>query len=58
MKTFHQFISEIKTISYKMAKPHLGLPKGKSYAKRSSSSAGGAADGDGGDGGGDGGDGE
>jgi len=50
MKSFRQFILELKTISYKMAKPHLGLPKGKAYAKRSSSSAGG--NGDGGDGGG------
>jgi hypothetical protein len=60
MKSFHQFISEIKTISYKMAKPQLGLPKGKAYAKRSASSAGGnSGNGDGGDGGGgDGGDGD
>jgi hypothetical protein len=57
MKSFHQFISEIKTISYKMAKPQLGLPKGKAYAKRSASSAGGdSGNGDGG--GGDGGDGD
>jgi len=51
MKTFHQYLEELKIIKYKMAKPHLGLPKGKAYAKRSSSSAGGgSADGDGGDG--------
>lgn len=57
MKTFHQFISELKVIPYKMAKPNLGLPKGKAFAKRSSSSAGGGSS-DGGDGGGgDGGDG-
>ena len=52
MKTFHQYLSEIKVIKYKMAKPHLGLPKGKAYAKRSSSSAGGGGGGAGGDGGG------
>ena len=50
MKTFHQFISELKVIAYKMAKPHLGLPKGKAYAKRSSSSAGGNGGGGNGDG--------
>ena len=44
MKTFLQFLEEIKVITYKMAKPHLGLPKGKAYAKRSSSSAGGNGD--------------
>ena len=41
MKTFRQYLEELKVIAYKMAKPHLGLPKGKAYAKRSSSSAGG-----------------
>jgi len=50
MKTFRQYIEEIKVIGYKMAKPHLGLPKGKAYAKRSSSSAGGNGGGDGGGG--------
>jgi hypothetical protein len=47
MKTFSQYIEELKVIGYKMAKPHLGLPKGKAYAKRSSSSAGGNGDGSG-----------
>ena len=52
MKTFQQFIEEskinpIKVIDYPMAKPNLGLPKGKAYAKRSSSSAGGGGNGDG-----------
>jgi hypothetical protein len=51
MKTFLQYIEELKVIGYKMAKPHLGLPKGKAYAKRSSSSAGGGSDGSDGDGG-------
>jgi hypothetical protein len=46
MKTFRQYIEELKVIAYKMAKPHLGLPKGKAYAKRSSSSAGGGGNGD------------
>ena len=55
MKTFRQYMDEVKIINYKMAKPHLGLPKGKAYAKRSSSSAGGGSDGGGG-GDGDGGD--
>lgn len=46
MKTFQQFIEEskinpIKVIDYPMAKPNLGLKKGKAFAKRSSSSAGG-----------------
>jgi hypothetical protein len=51
MKTFHQYLEELKVIGYKMAKPHLGLPKGKAFAKRSSSSAGGnGGSGDGGDG--------
>ena len=59
MKTFQQFIEEskmnpIKVINYPMAKPNLGLPKGKAFAKRSSSSAGGGGSGDGGGGGGDG----
>jgi hypothetical protein len=30
MKTFHQFIAEIKTINYPMAKPHTVYMKGKS----------------------------
>ena len=52
MKTFQQFIEEskinpIKVIDYPMAKSHLGLKKGKAFAKRSSSSAGGSGDGDG-----------
>jgi hypothetical protein len=47
MKTFLQYLEELKVIGYKMAKPNLGLPKGKAYAKRSPSRAGG----DGGDGG-------
>jgi hypothetical protein len=51
MKTFLQYLEELKIIGYKMAKPHLGLPKGKAYAKRSPSSAGGGSDGSGGDGG-------
>jgi hypothetical protein len=42
MKTFLQYLEELKIIGYKMAKPHLGLSKGKAYAKRSSSSAGGS----------------
>ncbi len=57
MKNFRQYLEELKVIKYKMAKPNLGLPKGKAYAKRSSSSAGGSADGGDG-GGGDGGDGD
>jgi len=56
MKTFHQFLAEIKTINFKMAKPHKVYDKnrvtnigaGRSVPKRSASSAGG----DGGDGGG------
>lgn len=61
MKTFDQFIGEskinpIKVIDYAMSKPNLGLKKGKAFAKRSSSSAGGGSDGSGGSG--DGGDGE
>jgi len=52
MKTFHQFLNEskinpIKVIDYTMAKPQLGLKKGKAFAKRSSSSAGGGGNGDG-----------
>jgi hypothetical protein len=47
MKTFQQYLSELKVIKYKMATPHLGLPKGKAYAKRSSSSAGGNGGGNG-----------
>ena len=43
MKTFHQFLESV--IDYKMAKPNLGLPKGKAFSKRSSSSAGGNGDG-------------
>lgn len=54
MKTFQEFLEEskinpIKVVDYKMSQPHLGLKKGKSFAKRSSSSAGGGS-GDGGDG--------
>lgn len=56
MKTFHQFLESV--IDYKMAKPNLGLPKGKAFSKRSSSSAGGNGDGSGDGGSGDGGDGE
>jgi len=46
MKTFQEFVEEskinpIKVIDYPMTKPHLGLKKGKAFAKRSSSSAGG-----------------
>jgi hypothetical protein len=56
MKTFRQFITEIKTIGFKMAKPHKVYSKnrvtnigaGRAVPKRSASSAGG----DGGDGGG------
>jgi hypothetical protein len=59
MKTFHQFLTEIKTISFKMAKPHKVYDKnrvtnigaGRAVPKRSSSSSGGGAGGDGGDGG-------
>jgi hypothetical protein len=52
MKSFNDFINESKinvskVIDYKMAKPNLGLPKGKAYVKRSSSSAGGGSGGDG-----------
>jgi hypothetical protein len=54
MKTFHQFLAEVKTISFKMAKPHKIYDKGRitnvgagrAVPKRSASSAGG----DGGDG--------
>ena len=61
MKTFRQFFEEIKTISFKMAKPHKIYDKGRvtnvgagrAVPKRSSSSAGGK--GDGGNGGGNGG---
>jgi hypothetical protein len=57
MKTFHQFLTEIKTISFKMAKPHKVYDKnrvtnigaGRAVPKRSTSSSGGG--GDGGDGG-------
>ena len=56
MKTFRQFITEIKTIGFKMAKSHkvynknrvTNIGAGRAVPKRSSSSAGG---GDGGDGG-------
>lgn len=49
MKTFQEFLDEskinpIKVIDYVMAKPQLGLKKGKAFAKRSSSSAGGNGD--------------
>ena len=52
MKTFKEFKETV--INYKMAKPHLGLPAKKAFAKRSSSSAGGGSSsaGNGGDGGG------
>lgn len=58
MKTYQQFITELKTIEFKMAKPHKVYNKnrvtnvgaGRAVPKRSASSAGG----DGGDGGGDG----
>jgi hypothetical protein len=58
MKTFNQFITEFKTISYKMAKPHkvygkgrvTNIGAGRSVPKRSSSSASGDGGGDGGDG--------
>ena len=61
MKTFHQFNAEIKSIDFKMAKPHKIYDKGRvtnvgagrAVPKRSSSSAGG--NGDGGNGGGNGG---
>lgn len=64
MKTFTQFINEVKTILYPFAKPHKVYNKGRvtnvgagrAVPKRSSSSAGGSADGGDG-GGGDGGDG-
>lgn len=57
MKTFSQFIAEIKTISYSLAKPHKVYNKGKvtnvgagrAVPKRSSSSAGGNGGGDGGE---------
>ena len=47
MKSYNDFINEVKTISYKMAVPHytqapkLKIPKGKALPKRSGSSAGG-----------------
>ena len=55
MKTFHQFISELKTIPYYNAKAHkiynkgrvTNIGSGRAVPKRSSSSA----SGDGGDGG-------
>lgn len=58
MKNFRQFLDEIKTISFQMAKPHKVYDKGKvtnvgagrAVPKRSSSSAGGDG-GSGGDGG-------
>lgn len=58
MKTFQQFITEIKTIQFKMAKPHkiynkgrvTNVGAGRAVPRRSPSSAGGDA-GDGGDGG-------
>ena len=43
MQTFKEFKEKI--INYVMAKPHLGLPKKKAFAKKSSSSAGGGSDG-------------
>jgi hypothetical protein len=58
MKTFHQFISELKTIPYYNAKAHkiynkgrvTNIGSGRAVPKRSSSSASGDG-GDGGDGG-------
>jgi hypothetical protein len=71
MKSFEDFISEVRLIAYKMAIPHytqapkLKIPKGKALPKRSPSSArgghggghggGGHGDGSGGSGGGTGG---
>lgn len=58
MKSFHQFIAEVKTIGFKMAKPHkiynknrvTNIGAGRAVPKRSASSAGGdAGDGGGGD---------
>ena len=58
MKSFHQFVTEIKTIGFKMAKPHkvynknrvTNIGAGRAVPKRSASSAGGdAGDGGGGD---------
>ncbi len=62
MKTFHQFIAELKTIEFKMAKPHkiynknrvTNIGAGRAVPKRSSSSAGGNGDGNGGSDGGNG----
>jgi len=60
MKTFHQFITELKTIPYFGSKRHKVYDKnrvtnigaGRAVPKRSSSSAGGGSgDGSGGDGG-------
>ena len=53
MKTFQQFITEIKTIGYSIAKPHkvyhngrvTNVGAGRAVPKRSSSSAGGNGDG-------------
>jgi hypothetical protein len=50
MKNFQDFIEEskinpIKVIDYSMAKPNLGLKKGKAFVKRSSSSSGGSSGG-------------
>lgn len=58
MKSFHQFITEIKTIGFKMAKPHkiynknrvTNIGAGRAVPKRSASSAGGGDSGDGGGG--------
>ena len=47
MKSFKDFISEVKLIGYKMALPHytqapkLKIPKGKALPKKSPSSSGG-----------------
>ena len=56
MKSFKDFISEVKLIDYKMAIPHytqapkLKIGKGKALPKRSGSSAGGGHGGHGGGG--------
>lgn len=58
MKSFHQFVTEIKTIGFKMAKPHkvynknrvTNIGAGRAVPKRSASSAGGGDAGDGGGG--------
>jgi hypothetical protein len=58
MKSFKDFISEVKLIGYKMAIPHytqapkLKIPKGKALPKKSPSSSGGGHGGSGHGGGG------